>query len=818
MKRLLDVVLSATGLLLLSPVLAAVAVAIKREGGGPVLFRQKRVGRDFRPFRILKFRTMVPGAERLGPGITPGSDPRVTRLGAFLRWTKLDELPQLWNVLRGDMSLVGPRPELPHYARLFEDDYREILRVRPGITDVASLVYRDEAGRLALEQDPERAYVDTILPEKIRLARIYVSRAGLGYDMKIIVETLLVLVWPARRLEQLFDRLGRVHRTTALLVQAALAVIANQAAMWLVFDGALTRPTFDVILLGLPVLVVLRTLCLWSFHLDLDRWRYVGLRELAALAVATGVGTAAFFVVTRLVPALSSYPRSVIVVDFVLCLLALAGARVLRRAQREFRDRTLNTRRTLVVGGGDAAERIVRDLQQDPHGRFEVVGLVGGDRGEAGLRVHAVPILGGVEQLDDLLRAIRPDEIVLVAAGVPAERLDAAVRSCRACGAAVRIVSEAGGERNGAESAPELEEPRAEDLLFRAPVEVDLGSVRGHYAGRAVLVTGAGGSIGSEICRQVAACGPARLVLFEKHEASLYHIERELRARHPGLVLHPVLGDVADGVRVAEIFARTTPDVVFHAAAYKHVPMLEINPGEGYKTNVEGTRTVCEAADRAGVGTFVLISTDKAVEPVSVLGATKRMAELAVQEVAGRSTSRCMTVRFGNVLESSGSVVPLFKEQIERGGPITVTHSEATRWFMTVPEAVQLILEAAAMGRGGEVFVLDMGKPVRIVDLAHALIRRYGLRPERDIKIEITGLRPGERLFEKLFNDHELVWKTRHPRILMAAEVSSRRGVGREDELDRLRRFVAFANENAAAGCDVLPAARGLEEEEGVCA
>jgi FlaA1/EpsC-like NDP-sugar epimerase/lipopolysaccharide/colanic/teichoic acid biosynthesis glycosyltransferase len=813
-KRALDILLSAGGLLVLSPVLAGVALALRARRDGPVLFRQERVGRNFRPFRILKFRTMVLGAARMGPGITPGTDPRVTRLGAFLRMTKLDELPQLWNVLRGDMSLVGPRPELPQYTRLYEDDYREILRVRPGITDVASLVYRDEAGRLDAEEDPERAYVHDILPDKIRLARTYVSRASLAYDLRILTETLLVLAWPARRVEHVLDSLGRVHRPLALVAQAVLAAAANLAAMWLVFDGGLTRATFEVVLLGLPALLVVRTLWNLAFHLDRDRWRYVGLRELGSLVAATALGTVTFYGITAVVPVLAGYPRAVVMVDFVLCLLALAGARIVRRSQCRFRERTLATRRVLVVGAGDPAERVVRDLLQHPRVAYEVVGLVGGDGREAGLRIHAVPIAGGYDDLDEVLRASRPDEIVLVRDGIPADRFAAAARACRACGAAVRVAGGEAGDAPGLESPPEVEDPRAEDLLFRDAVSVDLASVRPHYEGRRILVTGAGGSIGSEICRQVASCGPARLVLFEKHEASLYHIERELRARHPGLAVDPVLGDVTDPLRVEDVFLRVRPDVVFHAAAYKHVPMLELNPGEGYKTNAEGTRIVAETSDRTGVGTFVLISTDKAVEPVSVLGASKRMAELAVQDVAERSTQRLMAVRFGNVLESSGSVVPLFKEQIERGGPVTVTHFEATRWFMTVPEAVQLILEAATMGKGGETFVLDMGKPVRIVDLAHALIRRYGLEPGRDIRIEFTGLRPGERLFEKLFNDHELVWKTAHPRILMAAELRSRRESGRHAETARLKSFIDAA---LHAG-DGRLGAREATEEQDVCA
>ena len=811
MKRALDIVLSAAGLLLLLPVFAAVALGLRREGAGPVLFRQVRVGRDFRPFRILKFRTMVPGADRMGPGITPGRDPRVTRFGAFLRWTKLDELPQLWNVLRGEMSLVGPRPELPQYASMFEDDYREILKVRPGITDLASLTYRDEAGRLDRESDPERAYIESILPDKIRLARTYVSRASFAYDLRIIGETVLLLAFPARALDRMLERFAAAHRQIALLVQAALVAAANLLAMWLIYDGGLTRETLDLVLLALPALLAVRTLWHVVFHLDRDRWRYVGLREIGDVVAATLLGTGTFWALTQLVPVYQGYPRAIVIVDGVLALLLLSGARILRRGLCTVRERTYNPRRALIVGTGDAAERVVRDLLQSPGQRYDLVGLVGGSPQERGLRVHEVPILGGFDALERILSECAPDEVVLVRAAIPQERFDEVVRVSHAFGAAVRVVAEDGALALDAKA--DLAAPRAEDLLFRDAVEVDLETVRPSYEGRRVLVTGAGGSIGSEISRQLAACAPACLLLFEKHEASLYHIERELRARHPGLRIEPVLGDVTEEARVEDVFRRARPEVVFHAAAYKHVPMLELNPIEGYKTNAGGTRTVAEVADRTGVGTFVLISTDKAVEPVSVLGASKRMAELAVQEIAGRSATRCMAVRFGNVLESSGSVVPLFKEQIENGGPITVTHFEATRWFMTVPEAVQLILEAATMGQGGEVFVLDMGKPVRIVDLAHALARRYGLQPGRDIEIKFTGLRPGERLFEKLFNDHEQVWKTRHPRILMAADLPSRREAGGVEETARLR---AFIDQASKGGDGRLEAA--VDEDQGVCA
>ena len=294
------------------------------------------------------------------------------------------------------------------------------------------------------------------------------------------------------------------------------------------------------------------------------------------------------------------------------------------------------------------------------------------------------------------------------------------------------------------------------------------------------------------------------MILFEKHENSLYEIERALRLAGYGSEIEPVIGDVTDAQRVDKVMAKFQPEFVFHAAAYKHVPMMERNAREAYKTNVLGTRTVAEAAIRHGAGHFVLISTDKAVEPVSVMGMTKRIAELAVQGLQNGGGTRLCTVRFGNVLESSGSVIPLFREQIERGGPVTVTHPDATRLFMTIPEAVQLILHAATLGKGGEVFVLDMGKPVRILDMAHALIRLYGFRPGRDIRIVFTGLRPGEKLYEKLFNDNEQIWKTTHPKILMATTGAPEEE--KHEEVRNLTRAVAAATRiNTLADVGLVP-------------
>ncbi len=767
MKRFIDVVVSAIGLLVLSPVLILVALAVRVFNGAPVFYRQKRVGLEFQPFWLYKFRTMQVDAETAGPGVTVRNDPRVTRLGRFLRYTKLDELPQLFNVLRGDMSLVGPRPELSRYVRLFRDAYREILQVRPGVTDLASIAYRHESSLLTGDDDPEATYVRSILPDKIRLAKMSIKHGSVWHDLGVVFETLIVLLYPAQLVEKIFQRASRNRAIVAILLQVGIAAVAVFAALEIRFDGAPPAAETRLILGALPLLLILRAAWFLAFRLHRDIWQYVGLPDLRRLVASVSFGTLSFGLLLYWPLGLGSYPRSILLLDALLCIVGLSGVRIMRRSHHELRSRTAQALRVLIVGVDDSTDRVVRGLAS--LGR-RVVGIVGTAPGITGLRINDVPILGSLDQLAELLRSHSPDEILVVGSALPQDQRKDVIHRCRVSGKPVKVISDLGHLIEGNGHTPQAELPDADDLLFRDPVQIDFAAVTDRFRGRRVLVTGAGGSIGSEISMQIAACQPSLLVLLEKHEEGLFHIERRIRRGYDTLAVEPVIADIRDAERVNEIFARMQPEIIFHAAAYKHVPMMERNPSEALKTNVTGTRILAEAAGRHGVETFAAISTDKAVEPLSVMGATKRLAELTIQEISAHSRTQFIVVRFGNVLDSSGSVIPTFRDQIERRAPITVTHPDITRWFMTVPEAVHLILEAVTIGGGGEVFVLDMGKPVRILDLARSLIRQYGLEPDRDIPIVYTGLRPGERLFEKLFNDHETVCKTAHPRILMAVE------------------------------------------------
>ncbi|HEU4642627.1 MAG TPA: nucleoside-diphosphate sugar epimerase/dehydratase [Gemmatimonadaceae bacterium] len=496
-------------------------------------------------------------------------------------------------------------------------------------------------------------------------------------------------------------------------------------------------------------------------------------------------------------------PLSVLVLDAFLTAAVVIALRFLGRSRGAPRlPRTGTRRRVLIAGAGAAGEMIVHELRENPALGLVPIGFVDDDRRKHRHRLCALPVFGSLSEIPDLVAQHGVEEIIIAMPRAPGTVVRQVVRAAGDAGVPTRIVPAMFEILAGRVGVSSLRAVRIEDLLRRTPVETDLGPVSALVRGHTVLVTGAGGSIGSELCRQLARLEPARLVLLGHGENSIFEIQQELRARHPALALTPAIADVRDGDRIMALFARYRPTVVFHAAAHKHVPLMEDNVVEAVTTNVRGTRNVVDAAAACGVGQLVMISTDKAVHPSSVMGATKRAAELVVQQAAARGR-RFMAVRFGNVLGSRGSVVPIFLRQIRAGGPVTITHPEMRRYFMTIPEAVQLVLQAGALGHGGEVFVLDMGDPVRIVDLASDLIRLSGLEVGADVDIEFVGMRPGEKLVEEVFFDGEHASPTHHPKVLRARNVTP---------ADAVMRAVDALLDAAAEGCsdEVL---RGLLQE-----
>jgi lipopolysaccharide/colanic/teichoic acid biosynthesis glycosyltransferase/nucleoside-diphosphate-sugar epimerase len=582
LKRILDFAAALCGSLVLLPLFAIIALAVWLEDGHGFLFRGIRVGRGGRNFRMVKFRTMQPDAWKSGVSSTALGDRRITRVGKVLRRAKLDELPQLWNVLTGDMSLVGPRPQVEADASMYTAEERRLFDIRPGITDLASLVFADEGEILSGAPDPDLRYNQSIRPWKSRLGLLYVERRCFVTDLEILLLTCTAAISRAR----------------------ALAGVAR---------------------------------ILHSWNAD-----------------------------------------------------PLLSRMVLRRDP-------------LLPWSPPGADRIVTEY-----------------RGDAAARAP----------------------------------------SKQSCGL------------------------RLEDLMGRREAHWDKNGLPEHLSGRIVLVTGAAGSIGSELCRQLARYDPGALIGLDQSESGLYELEQELSERFPSLEFYPAIGSIQNRHRLEELFREHRPQSIYHAAAYKHVPLMESHLFEAIENNVLGTRKLVSVASSHGAEEFVLVSSDKAVRPVGVMGASKRVAEMICQAESG--ATRFLAVRFGNVMESSGSVIPNFRRQIEAGGPVTVTHPDMQRYFMTIPEAAELVLQSTAMSQGGEIFVLEMGEPVRILDLARRMIARSGLRPDVDIRIVFSGIRPGEKLREEIVAIEENTCPTPHAQIRVVVAPNPPRTLHRTlDELEQ---------------------------------
>jgi FlaA1/EpsC-like NDP-sugar epimerase len=522
-------------------------------------------------------------------------------------------------------------------------------------------------------------------------------------------------------------------------------------------------------------------------------WRHIGFEDLLRIVVANGVGAAVLALVVRFTIG-PAFPRSVYILDPLLCVTldaaTRAGIRILFEATRQAAKPGI--RRVLIYGAGRAGMTLFNELRRQSEPACQVVGFLDDDPAKRDMRVHGMRVFGGRRELAQAAGKLRVDEILIALPTASGSDITEILEQCYLAQVAAKRVPALSEILDHKVLADQIREVRIEDLLGRPPARLDATDVREQLTGQVVLVTGAGGSIGSELCRQIARLEPAAIVGFDQAETALYEIEHELRAAFPQVAFHPEIGSVQNRQRLEELFATYRPSSVYHAAAYKHVPMMEAHMFEAIKNNIFGTRNVARAAASWGARELVMVSTDKAVRPTNVMGATKRVAELVCMSEAQRparlrgTATKAVAVRFGNVLGSNGSVIPRFRQQIARGGPVTVTHPEMRRFFMTIPEAAQLVLEAGAMGAGGEIFVLEMGEPVRILDLARKLILLSGLRPETDIPIAFSGLRPGEKMYEELSAYEENTVATPHKQIRVFAGLPMERA-SIERALEQLR-------------------------------
>jgi FlaA1/EpsC-like NDP-sugar epimerase len=573
---------------------------------------------------------------------------------------------------------------------------------------------------------------------------------------------------------------------TLFITDALIFACTPLFAVWLRFDGA-PEPRFIEMVLGqLPFIVGIRLIFFVLFGLYRRLWRYASIPELSAILGAVSAGTVTNLVLSIL--AGERLPMSVVMLVWLLNVILVGasrcGLRVLHFLRYGYRNGASNV---LIVGAGDAGAIIARELAGAYQGQKKLIGFVDDDPAKYKQQLFGAKVLGNRSAIRSLVETQKVNEIIIALPSAGGGVIREIVQKCKGLSCQVRTVPGIYEVIDGRVKVSELRQVDVTDLLRRDPVQLDMAGLGAFLQGKRVLVTGAGGSIGSELCRQIARAHPERLLCLGRGENSIFDISNELREKYPELKQEAIIANVQDEDRLRTIFEQWRPQVVFHAAAHKHVPLMEAQPVEAVRNNIFGTQNVAEMADRFGAEAFVLISTDKAVNPTSVMGTTKRVAELVVQRIAETSATRYSAVRFGNVLGSRGSVIPTFRHQIAAGGPVTVTDPEMKRYFMTIPEAVQLVLQTAVMARGGEVFVLDMGEPVKILDLACDLIELSGLKPYDDIPIQFTGLRPGEKLFEELLTAEEGTTATHHEKIFTAK--ITRRVDGREfaRELERLR-------------------------------
>jgi FlaA1/EpsC-like NDP-sugar epimerase len=604
------------------------------------------------------------------------------------------------------------------------------------------------------------------------------------------------------------------------------ATFANYFAFVLRFDGLHPFGYLATFVRYLPILLAIRLVFYYSSGLHKGLLRYASISDLLKIVNSATLGSITFLLLVHIVVGDTSYPRSVYALDWMLFIILSGGTRLFIRVFREYMMIEPLRKKILIVGCNDSAEMAVREMKSSRENAYEPVGFVDDDAQKKGLTIHGLPILGDIEELPEIIRKKSPAEILIAASdnahniisrvyeaskpfNIPIKKLpaindllegnvsvgaklgqrlvEAGLATDAQIEEALSLQKKEGGRLgsklvklghisedklilflNKQYGIAHIKPISLVDLLQRDQVKPDITSVRSLVNGKSVMVTGAGGSIGSELCRQIIKYNPSHLMLFDRYENSTFEVDRGLRAQQHKAAISTIIGDIQDALYLEHVFALYKPQIIFHAAAYKHVPLMENNPIEAIRNNVFGTRNLLDLAARHCAEGFVLISTDKAVNPTSIMGATKRIAEFLTVRMNSSCKTKFSTVRFGNVLGSNGSVVPIFKEQLKNGGPLTVTHPDIRRYFMLIPEAVQLVLTAAASGKGGEIFVLDMGSPVRIVDLAENFIRLSGFVPHEEIKIAYTGLRPGEKLYEDLFDESEKIVQTQHKKLMMA--------------------------------------------------
>jgi len=564
-------------------------------------------------------------------------------------------------------------------------------------------------------------------------------------------------------------------RAIVIGIDLFLIIASYFLAFFLRFELSLPSRYFMTILITLPIVIALRMLCFWLFGLYRGMWHFASAEDLVSILKSISTSSVLIVLSLYLMNHFSGYPRSIFFIDWLLLVMFIGGFRFSIRLSKElFHNDRDKGKRILIVGAGDAGESILHEMCKNGKLNYNPVGLIDDDPQKMGRRLHGVKVLGNREAIPELVKNYSIDEIIISIPSATNTQIKEIIDLCIQSGAKFKTIPTLSEMMDGKVSISQIRDVQMEDLLGREPVETDLERIKDEFMGKRVLVTGGGGSIGRELCKQISRYSPEKLILFDHNENSVFYTHRDLNTEFNCLDCVPVVADVSDKKSTSQILATYHPHIVFHAAAHKHVPLMEVNVAEVVRNNVLGTKIISDLAIQNGVDKFIFISTDKAVNPTNFMGATKKFGELYIQGLNETNHTKFMSVRFGNVIGSTGSVARLFKEQIQLGRPVTVTHPKICRFLMTIPEAVQLILQAASIGHGGEIFVLDMGEPIKIMDLARTMIRLSGYEPDKDIPIVITGLRAGEKMEEELFDrNSETLNRTDHKKIYVVEHTNS---------------------------------------------
>jgi len=778
--RFFDIVFSALGLIILSPVFLVIYVLIRLESKGGGFYVQERIGKDGVPFGLYKFRSMRSGSDKKGLITIGERDERITRLGYFIRRYKLDELPQLWNVLKGDMSMVGPRPEVRKYVEMYNDEQRRVLSVKPGITDYASIEYVNENELLGSASNPDKVYIEQVMPDKINLNMKYIKNQSITEYFKIIFLTFgsIVRLGNINKIANWYFNKKSLPFWCILAIDLFIVFFSYLFVFWFFNGGKETLSVIEYITANILLYLLFYAIGFKFMKTYSGILRYSSFVDLQRIGIASLFGMLCSYLIYVLLDG-SYRPLSYvlgrdIVIATILSTLLLWLERIAVKILYDISLASINAKYTFIYGIHEGGVGIAKHIRNEKPMRFLLKGFVSDEKEIENLILMGMHVHPLDEHLIEKMKDEGIEALIVSPLKVNAFRNNEQLQD-ELIKAGIHIyISQQPQEWNEYDfSRPQLKEISIEDLLPRDEIQVDMESIGKQLADRTVMITGAAGSIGSEMVRQIATLKPKELVLVDQAETPMHDISLMLEKDYPQIKAAVIVTSICNRKRMEDVFCKHRPEYVFHAAAYKHVPIMESNPCESVSNNIFGTKTIADLSVKYQVKKFVMVSTDKAVNPTNVMGCSKRICEIYVQsldkaikdgKVAG--ITQFVTTRFGNVLGSNGSVIPLFKEQIKNGGPVTVTDPNIVRYFMLIPEACKLVLEAGTKGKGGEIFVFDMGKPVKIADLANRMIK---LSKAEHVKIQFTGLRPGEKLYEEVLNVEETTKPSFHDKIRIAS-------------------------------------------------